>query len=145
MFDLGGWSQGRHVGQHAQNFIILCPYALGSDNNTFSLRVIGWRAIGENVEGTMLWIPVPLVELACTISGTQIGVAGKTILNTEMFADTLTIAGTTANAGVSVDVVSPANDTIAHATVDLSGFEKCEICFSTGGSATSCNALVSLL
>ena len=134
---------GRMAGSPAQNGLIICPYGIGSDNNTFSLKVIGWRCVGENNLSTMLWIPVPLVVLACTLSGSAIGIVGKTILATELFADTISL--TKGNDDVSVDIVSPADDTIAHAVVDLKGFQKVEISFTTGGSATDCNALIALL
>lgn len=130
-------------GATSPNVLIICPYAIGSNNNTFSVRVIGWRSIGENAPTTMLWIPVVLVELACTISGTAIGIAAKVILATEMFADT--IALTYGNDDISVDIVSPAADIIAHALVDMKGSQKLELSFTTGSSATSCNALVALL
>lgn len=127
----------------AQNGLIVVFYGVGSNNNTFSARVIGWRVTGENNVDTLLWIPVVLCEFAVTLSSTPIGVANKTIVATELFADT--IALTYGNDDVSVDIVSPAADIIAHAVLDLKGFMKAELSFTTGGSATSCNALVALL
>ena len=132
-------------GGNAPNGVLLLPFGIGSNNNTFSMRVIGWRQVGEDTPSTMLWIPVPLVEVQVTISSTQIGIAAKTIIATEMFGDTLTLTGTTANANVGVELVSPANDTIAHLIVDLKGAQKLECIFTTGGSATDCNALFALL
>lgn len=130
-------------GMLAQNGALVCFYGVGSNNNTFSCRIIGWRSIGENDVSTMLWIPVVLVEFALTLSSTPVGVAGKTILATELFADTIGL--TYGNDDVSVDIVSPAADIIAHAMLDLKGFQKVEFSFTTGGSATSCNALLALI
>lgn len=139
VFDLANPSAGGTV---AQNSAIILPYAIGVNNNTFSVRIIGWRVTGMNAE-TALWIPVVLAELAVTISSTPIGAAGKDVLDTELFADTITL--TTGNANVSIDVNSPADNTIAHVVVDLKGFQKLELSFTTGASATSCNALLALL
>lgn len=126
-----------------QNSLIIKPYGAGANNATFSLRVIGWRKVDEGDPATVVWDPTVLVELACTLSSTPIGLAGKVILATDLFADT--IALTTGNDDVSCDIVSPTGDVAAHAVVDLKGFTKIEITFTTGASATNCNALVALL
>jgi hypothetical protein len=128
-----------------QNGLILKPFGVGSDTNTFSLRVIGWTRILETDETNALWDPTDLCELLCTLSSTPIGIAGKIVTETNLFADTIAITGTTANAGVSIDVVSPANDRAGHVVLDIKGFSKIEIIFKTGGVATSCNALVRAL
>lgn len=135
------------------NSILMVFFGVGSDNNTFSARLAGWRrarprpgdsttppALGGAAE--FLWIPVPLFEVAVTLSSTQPGIVNSLIGATSLFADTITLTGTTANDDVSVDIVSPANDTIAHLVVDVKGFELVEPIFTTGGSATSCNALL---
>jgi hypothetical protein len=44
-----------------------------------------------------------------------------------------------------VEVVSPVNDTCGFLLVNLNGAVKLELIFTTGGSATSCNALIALL
>lgn len=130
-------------GMLAQNGMVLLLYGLGADNDTMSCRVIGWRSVGENDVTTGLWIPVILCEFAAVLSGAT-GVAGATILNTERFADTITL--TTGNDDVSVDIVSPTGDVIAHAMMDLKGFQKVELTFKLGGTPpTSMNALVALL
>ena len=124
-----------------KNVVTLVFYGVGSDNATFSARLIGWRRVYENgVESTSIWIPVKLCEVAVTLS-TAVGVAGKLIDETNRFADTIALTGTTANDDVSIDIVSPADNTIAHMVVDFKGAEVIEVTFTTGGSATSCNAL----
>jgi len=129
-----------------QNGAVLMFYGAGSNNNTFSARIIGWRWMIEGGDRTTaVWVPTVLAELACTLSSTPIGIAGRILANTDLFADTVSITGTTANAGVSIDVVSPANDTPAHVTIDLVGWQKAEITFQTGSSATNANGLIALL
>lgn len=130
-------------GGAGQNCIRVLPYAIGSNNNTFSLRVIGWDYVGNNPnpgEVRRLWIPTPLCEVACTISSTQVGIVNSQVLNTEMFADTISL--TYGNLNVGIDIVSTAADIVAHFVLDLKGCQKYELIFTTGGSATSCNALI---
>lgn len=140
---------GGKAGGPCQNAVLICPYGLHAsvDGKTMSFRVIGWRCVGLGGASpdTALWIPVKLVEFACTLSGTPVGVAGMTLIATEGFADTITLTGTTGNDDVSIDIVSPADDTIGHVVVDMKGSQKLELSFTTGGSATSCNALYALL
>ena len=135
VFDLTG-----DFGGAAPNAVVIKPYGAGSNNNTFSLRIIGWAKIDEGDPATVEWDPTVLVELAVTLSSTPIGLAGRVIVATDLFADT--IALTTGNDDVSCDIVSPTGDVAAHAVADLKGFTKLEVTFTTGGSATNCNALI---
>jgi hypothetical protein len=139
VFDLGGGVVTDH------NRAVFKLFGAGADNSTFSMRVIGWRRVygrTGNDPNKLLWDPTVLVEVLATLSSTPTGVAGRAVLNTDLFADTVALTGTTANDDVSIDIVSPANDTAAHFVIDLKGSAKLEATFSTGGSATSCNALV---
>jgi hypothetical protein len=128
-------------GVASYNAILLIPYGAGADDATFSVRVIGWKSIGGNGT-TGLWIPFVLAELAVTLC-TAVGVSAKIIVDTERFADTL--VATKGNTTTSVDITSQADNTIAHAGVALKGSQKVELSFTTGGSATNCNALYLLL
>lgn len=120
------------------NGVALIPYGLGDENDVFAMRIIGWKRVGT-VAATLLWIPVTLAELTCTM-GTSVGVAAMTILNTERFCDTIVLV--TGNDDVSIDIVSPADNTIAHVMMDVKGFKKLEVCFDmTTGSPTSANCL----
>lgn len=122
------------------NCLRLMPFGAGADNSTFSMRVIGWSAAGLSGP-TGLWIPTILAEFACTLSG-MVGLSGKVITDTERFADTITL--TTGNSGVDVSLISPANDTAAHALIDLKGVQKVEVVFQLG-TATGANALYHVL
>lgn len=142
--DLGGKNGGA-----TQNGALFVPYCLGADGDDFSMRVIGWRSIKSLTDAALktLWVPVILVEVACE-AGTAAGVAGSAVLNTEVFAESMTL--TYGNDDVSIDIVSPGASTnfIAHFVCDLKGFQKFECTFdrSTGtNDPTSCNCLVALL
>lgn len=131
-----------------QNLALILPYGVGSDNDTFSVRVIGWRKVGTARPGgqvpagnTRLWIPLVLAEYACTLSA-DVGVAGAIIDNTHRFADTMTL--TTGNANVSEELVSPGGDLKAHAVLDLKGVHKLEFTFQITSGTTAMNCLFAL-
>lgn len=129
-----------------QNGIQLLFYGVGANDNTFSCRILGWANMCNDranvfADSAQIWIPVVLAEVAVTLSSTPVGLAGANILATELFADTITITGTTANPGINCNIVSPANNTIARMFLDAEGYQYIEAQFTTGGSATSCNGL----
>lgn len=142
----------RQGGQFTQNSMCCIPYGQGASTNTFSLIVLSWRLVqwsgptGLNVpSATNVWMPCPLAELTATITSFA-GLGSTAVPSTELFASTLAIVGTTANAGVNINVVSPgasASVPVAHFTLDVEGNHMIEIIFKTGGVATACNALVS--
>ena len=126
----------------AQNGMVVIPYILGDDDDACAMRIIGWRRIGKN-PATNLWIPAILAELTCTAS-TAVGIAAADVLNTERFCDTIVLV--TGNDDISIDIVSPTGNVIAHAVVDLKGFQKVEFTFdATTGDPTSMNCLFALI
>lgn len=127
------------LGGPIQNSVLVVAFGAGSDDTTFSVRVIGWRLFGDDPQ-TQLWIPAVLAELACTLSS-AVGVAGKVVVNTERFADTITLV--TGNDDISIDIVSPTGNVVAHAAVDIKGFQKLEFTFDLTG-ATDANVLYSM-
>lgn len=135
----------RNGNSATQNKLMILPYAIGSDNNTFSMRVIGWRCFGTDPT-TLIWGPILLLEVLCTLDSTLVGVTGSLILVTEMFCDTITLVGTSGNANISHELLNPADGvSTAHVMVDTKGCDKIECSFTTGASATSCNALIAQL
>ena len=130
--------KGRGEGP-VQNGIAVLFYGAGSDTNTFSARLVKWVLATEGVANDEVWVPVPLFEVQVALS-LQVGIGSRMLASTDRFADTITLTGTTAHAS-DVRIRSVANDTIACLKVDLEGPQKLEMIFTTGGSATSCNAL----
>jgi len=108
----------------------LMPFGLGSSNDAFSMRVLGWNVIGDaQPQSLPLWISQPLVEIACTV-GAATGVAGSPVLATELFVDTIApvaLKQPTINAGAATEgktfFYSPADDTAAYIDVPLVGSE----------------------
>lgn len=126
-------------GAVAANLLMLVPYAVASDTNTFNVRVVAWHAVGQpnNDPNKNLYVPTPICTLACTVS-TPTGLAGTQVLNTELFCDTIAITDGDASL---VKVYSPANDTIAWAVIDFLGAPYVEVLFDTVTGTTSMNAL----
>lgn len=136
---------GKGGGAFIQNMGLFVPYGIGSDTNTFSMRIIGWDRIWTTsaTQRIELWVPVLLAEFLCTLSSGLPGIATAPVLNTEYFCNTITT--TYGNDNVSSERNNPAAaGLLCHAVVDLKGFHKIEVTFSTGSSATSCNALYRL-
>jgi hypothetical protein len=121
------------------NQVLIVPFGAGTENTTFSMRIIGWRVAGRGMAA--LWIPVVLAEIACTLSAT-VGVAGKEAVATDRFVDTITLVTGTQN--VSMELVSPTGDEIGHVLVDIKGFQKLELSYDMTG-ATNGNALLAFL
>ncbi len=117
---------------------------LGSDNDAFSVRIIGWTRVDLDTMRP-LWVPSLIAEYAVVVSA-AVGVAGAAVLNTERFADTIApvathqgdlviAAGTAINS--EFQVLSPTGDVIGHVVMPLFGFEKLEFTFAnTTGTPT---------
>jgi hypothetical protein len=132
-------------GATASSALLVVPYGVGSDGNTFSMSVYGWNFVRHRTVngGAALWVPVLLCTFtACTLESTLPGVAGTELGATQLFCSTMTLG--VGNSGTSVEVVAPgaSANQIAHALIDAKGFRFVEFAFNTGSSATSCNALV---
>lgn len=135
----------RNGGGLMSSRLMVIPYGVGTNDQTFSFRVLGWRRFGEERDVDMIWIgPILLVEANCIIDDTLVGLALKKILATEIFCDTITLQGTSGVANISHELVSPADGiTIAHAMVDTKGCDRVEVQFKVG-TATSANALIAM-
>lgn len=136
-------------------FIMLIPIGLGANNDGFSMRLLGWRHIGgnANIPVNRLWIPVIIAEYTVLL-GNVTGIAGSPVLDTEFFADTMApVAARQADdviaAGTAVQtqykLLSPVNDTPAHAVVPIDGWEKIEFQFDQTTNTPTCNCLYALL
>lgn len=109
--------------------MLVIPYGAGADDSTFAMRIHGWQKIST------LWIPVPILEVACVLS-TVVGVTGASLVATDRIVDTMTetLAPDTAV------FYSTTGNRVAWLTFDTMGFQKVEFSFDMTG-ATNGNAL----
>ena len=109
--------------------LVLIPFGVGSDNNTFKVRVTGWSTGGTN------WYPNTLFDFTGQMS-TITGISGQTPDNTNRFCDTIT-----SGVGIGAVLASPADDTgVASVVVPIGQCQRVEVQFIRNGSATSVNA-----
>lgn len=144
---MGGSVLAGSGGMECPTGILLQPYAIGSATNTFSLKVLGWTPTKLNV-GQPLWTNFVIGEFAITL-GTGAGIAGGDVLNTELFATTITATygplfvttGQAAYSKYSWGFLAPGSNAQGVIFVPSFGCRLLEVIYTTGGSATSCNSL----
>jgi len=108
-------------------------FGAGADNNAFDARVVGWSSTGDG----KLWIPVSIVEVTATRSAV-VGIASQLVINTDRFADTITV-----NKGVGTAFTVTSDAEPALLVCDISAFQKFQLIFNlTAG--TDMNALYRL-
>ena len=133
----GVWG-GSTDGSVMCRYLRIRPYCLGGNNSTFSMQVWGWSLLGRD-PNTLLYIPELVLEVACTACA-QTGIAGRLVLDTEAFVDTITVAA--GSVGEDGEVISPANDQIGSIKLRMKGTRKFQFLFKLGGvPPTSMNAL----
>ena len=132
----------------AQNKALIVPFGTGTDAQTFSIRVIGWRRLAlADGQCSRSLDSGESARSAMRLDTNSPGVAGTAIDASHYFCDTITVTKGSTLSGelASENIISPANDTIACVTVDLKGFSKLELTFTTGSSASAANAVLALL
>lgn len=121
----------RGPGRNERNSLVLLPFGGDADNDQFSLKVVGWNRVGPKAQnGLDLWVSVLLAEIAVTLSSAIPGVAGRQVVATELFADTLSLTS-----GLAVLYQGTADIDLARAEVPVDGYEIVEVFFdlTTGG------------
>lgn len=126
-------------------FIKLMFYGVGADNSTVAYRLYGVRCAGTQNLGVAnpLYIPELVLEGVATLS-TLVGVAASPVLDTENFADTITVTtpATAARPAIEYFLANSVTANISPATVSVStqGYGEFYLVFDMTG-ATSANAL----
>lgn len=115
---------------HPAKTLWLLPFGKAANDQTFNLRVIGWRQVNG------LWAPALLCQAAVTLSSSIPGVSGAAVGKYEMFADTVTVT----NGVGPVAGNPPANSLAAYLAVGTEGHAKIEVQFDLV-TATEANAL----
>lgn len=128
----------------APQSLIACFFGAGANGNTFKSMLIGWKQT-DGQSNTSLWIPCPLFEVTATLTSSAIGIASSDVAATSLFAGTLSLtSGSTTTDTIGTQLAAPVSTTVGHLVTSLHGFGVFQWIFTTGGSATNCNALWAL-
>lgn len=125
-------------GSTAPNSLMLVPYGAGTAAQTFLMNAYGWRRTTGLGGKIPIWVAVELATFTCTLA-TPPGLTDCDVNASQLFCGTITLG--VGNANVSVEIVSPTGNVIAHIVLDAKGSQLVELRFSTNSSATSCNCL----
>jgi hypothetical protein len=120
------------------NSVALLFFGAGADNATGTAVIYGWRRV--TYSAGYLWVPTPLLGVDLVLS-TSVGVAGTAIINTDRFADTITLTASS-NFTSAYELVSNAGNLPAMVKLDHFGARKLEIRTAIG-TATNLNVAIS--
>lgn len=120
------------------NTVLLKFFGAGADNTTGACRVYGLRACRDASNAVVSYTHVLLASYTFILSA-DVGVAGGLVGASERYADSITRVAGIEN--VSDQLLSPTGDISGHVLVDCKGHEFLFVELTTGGSATSVNAL----
>lgn len=123
------------------NQVILYPFGVGTDTQTFTFRVIGWKLVKAS-STVDVWFPSILAAFDCALCP-FVGLAGCALSETDKAVDTITRVAALGS-DLSSEVFSPANDTPGWIVLDLKGSAYWEPTFDMTG-ATSGNVLYGYL
>lgn len=126
---------GVNVGVNVPSYIHVMPWATDGNNDTYSVRLIGWR---RTAESTPKWFPETLAELAIVLGSID---ASTALGAGAVMADTITVTTGPAE-GPFRCVISPANDTPANIKIHTMGVAMIEFDWDLSGAqeATGMNA-----
>jgi hypothetical protein len=134
VIDCAGGSSNRKE----RSVLRLVPFGGDTNDQTFSLKVVGWNRVLPAIVGeTFQWHPSAVCEVSATLSSTLLGLAGAPVVATEFYADALSV--------VTGDVVlhtGTVNVDPAWLECDVSIFELVEVVYDLTG-AVGANALYS--
>lgn len=150
IFAPGGMPKANTLGMNqdpalvAPQSLIACFFGTGSNGNTFKSMLVGWKQTdGQN--NTSLWVPCPLFEVTATLTSSAVGIAGSDVAATSLFAGTLSLtANSPTTDTIGTQLTAPISTMVGHLVTSLHGFGAFQWIFTTGGSATDCNALWAL-
>lgn len=112
------------------------PFGGNNDNDQIVVRVVGWN----RTKTSGLWVPRILAEVTATLSSSITGVAAHDVLNTEFFADDLTLT----SGGIAVLYKGATDSLPAFFEVDINGSALISVQCKTGTAGDAANALYRL-
>jgi hypothetical protein len=131
VWDLFDRGVGLAIDTYMPKFINVIPFGTNGDNDTFEMRVWGWKQVAlTETTDEGLWIPFLLAELGVTLGN----IDGSAIAANTFMADTITV-----NEG-TVEEISTADDTVASILVHLRGASKFQFSFDLAGAQEATGA-----
>lgn len=129
---------GEGVVRRTPNHLFVLPFGTDGDDETFDMRLIGWRPLDTQNS----WYPFHLGTITATLSSALTGVASETPNGTsDFFADSLSASSGSGN----FDIKAGVTDVLpAAALIDANGAQIVEFQFSVS-SAASANALYAVM
>ncbi len=120
-----------------QSFIGIMPWSTAANNNTFLMRVWGWKVfpILTSATAPYLYVPRLLLDVTCTAGNIAAGLGTNTF-----FADTIVVSGTTPGDSGAL-FITPTGDCAGSIKLDIFGSNYIEFDFGTNSSSTAMNAL----
>lgn len=128
----------KDVSRADNTLIRVKPFGGNNDNETISVKAIGWNRIGAQFGGPKFqWESNIICQVAGTLSSALLGLTGGRVAATEFFCDALTLTYGTA-------VLYQGLADVDHAWFEFfsDGYEYVELLFAVG-TADGSNALVS--
>lgn len=134
---------GQADGAYSRNGLLILPYGVGSNANTFLMTVFAWDwKKGADAGSQDLWVAWPLLAVTCTLTSAITGVNNTDVPAANFGVSTITMTTGVGTANVSNEIISPTGSLQASIVLDTKGCKLIQFSFAMNGSATSANALV---
>lgn len=112
--------------------LYLMPFGTDAADETFSIRLVGWKKLTGGDGVTPLWVPTHLGDVNVTL-GSSVGVAGGIVTDSQYFADTLALAS---GGWADIKLIQTAGNLPAAIIVPSKGFEYIQALFDSTGAAS---------
>jgi hypothetical protein len=124
------------LGDNYAELCFLLALEEGETAATAQVRITRWDRVITPNAGLVLWVPVPVVDLAIS-TGAQTGVAGTWLPATELFCDTIALVTSSEyDKGYEIQTNAPTG-LIASARFDVRGSKYLHVGFALGETPTA--------
>jgi hypothetical protein len=132
VFDLFNRDLGLATDTYIPKFINLIPFGTNGNDDTFDMRLWGWKQVIKSAgnDDDAVWVPFMLADLSIVLGN----IAATAIGADHLMADTITV-----NEG-TVEEISTADDTVASILVHLRGASKFQFSFDLAGAQEATGA-----
>lgn len=114
-------------------------FGTGTAAQSFEAKLVGWQ-LAQMGSPFMLWIPVTIADLTCTLGSTAGAGANAPLTTSQLMVSAITVLNSLIEPNYDL---WPADNGIQLIRFDLSGFERLQLLIGPSGGATNGNALFS--